>query len=91
MQIKWTDESVTDLDEIESYIAEENSPLVAIDIVLRVIKVVEKILPDHPGAGRPGRVKGTREFVIDGIPFTAVYRQLEKQNQLQVLRVLHDA
>ena len=89
MQLKWTDLADADLDRIEAYIAKENDPVVAIDVVLGVINTVELILPDHPHAGRLGRVKGTRELVIDGVPFIAIYRIVEV-NQLQILRVLHD-
>ncbi len=91
MQLNWTDLAVADLDNIEVYIAEENSPQVAVDVVLRVIDSTEMILSDHPKAGRVGRVKGTRELVINGIPFIAIYRQPRGENQLQILRVLHDA
>ncbi len=91
MQIKWTDLAAADLDHIEDYIAKDNSSSVAINVVLRLIDATEMILPDHPGAGRMGRVKGTRELAINGIPFTVVYRQMDSLNQLQILRVLHDA
>ncbi len=33
-----------------------------------------KSLPDHPARGRPGRVAGTRELVINRMPFIVVYR-----------------
>ncbi len=89
MQLKWTDLADADLGDIEAYIAKENDPIVAIDVVLNVINTVELVLPDHPHAGRLGRVKGTRELVIDGIPFVAIYRVVES-SQLQILRVLHD-
>ena len=91
MQLKWTDLAGEDLERIEAYITQENSPSVAIDVVLRVIETTEMILPDHPSAGRIGRVKGTRELVIDGVPFIAVYRLVERLSEIQVLRVLHDA
>jgi toxin ParE1/3/4 len=91
VQLKWTDLALADLGHIETYIAEDNSPVVAIDVVLKVIDTTEMILPDHPGAGRAGRVKGTRELVIDGIPFIVIYRKVERLNQVQILRVLHDA
>ena len=91
MRLKWTDLALEDLDHIEAYITEDNSPSVAIDIVLKVIDTTEMILPDHPDAGRIGRVKGTRELVIDGIPFIVIYRQVEGLNQIQILRLLHDA
>lgn len=90
MQLNWTDLAVADLDGIEVYISQENSPSVAIDVVLNIIDNTENILPDHPRAGREGRVKGTRELVINGIPFIVIYRQLEHLSQLQILRVLHD-
>lgn len=91
MQLKWTDFAAKDLDYIETYIATENSPLVAVDVVLKVISSSELILSNHPKAGRPGRVSGTRELVIDGIPFILIYRIVERLDQLQILRVLHDA
>ena len=90
MPLRWTEPAAQDLDKIEAYISRENSPIVAINIVLEVIETVEKILPDHPRAGRIGRVTGTRELVIDRTPFVVVYRECGT-DQVQVLRVLHDA
>lgn len=91
MQLKWTNLAEVDLDDVEAYIAKQNSPVVAIDVVLNIIDITEKILLDHPSAGRLGRVRGTRELVIDGVPFVVIYRQVVKLQQLEVLRVLHDA
>lgn len=90
MQLKWTEPAAQDLDKIEKYILRENSPAVAIDVVLKVIETVEMVLPTHPRAGRMGRVTGTREFVIEGVPFVVIYRQIGSY-QLQIIRVLHDA
>lgn len=89
MQPKWTDLADLDLDKIEAYIAEENSPIVAIDVVMNIVDSVHLILPGHPKAGRQGRVKNTRELVIDGLPFIVIYR--ENVNRIEILRVLHDA
>lgn len=91
MQLKWTELAVADLDHIEAYITRENCASVAIDVVLNVIDTAELLLPEHPNAGRVGRLKDTRELVVSGIPFTIIYRQLDDANQLQILRVLHDA
>ena len=64
----------------------------AIDVVLNIIKTTaEMILPDHPEGGRLGRLQGTRELVIDGIPFIVIYRKVESLNQVEILPVLHDA
>lgn len=91
MQLKWTDLAVADLDKIEAYIAKENSPGVAIDAVMKIVDTTHLILPEHPGAGRLGRLKGSRELVIDGLPFIVIYRQRHALDQLQILRVLHNA
>lgn len=91
MHLKWTELASADLDDIEAYIAEDNSPLVAVDVVLKILDVVELVLPSHPEGGRQGRKKGTRELVIDGIPYTVVYRIMKAYQEVQILRVLHDA
>jgi addiction module RelE/StbE family toxin len=91
VQLKWTELAAADPDRIEEYISEGNSPVVATDVVLNGIDAVELLLPEHPHAGRPGRLKGTRELVINGVPFVVIYRIVESVGQLQILRVIHDS
>lgn len=88
MRLRWTSLASGDLDHIEEYIAEDD-PLIAMDVVLRVIEKVELILPSHPAAGRMGRVEGTRELVIHGLPLVVVYREFP--GEVQILRVLRDS
>jgi toxin ParE1/3/4 len=45
------------------------------------------LLALYPQLGRPGRVKGTRELIISGSPFIAVYRV--KKTRIEILRILH--
>ena len=89
--LKWTDLAGIDLEKIEAHITQENSPSVAIDVVMNIIDNAHLILPDHPRAGRQGRLKNTRELVIDGVPFIVIYRENNRRNCLEILRVLHDA
>lgn len=91
MQLKWTDLADIDLEKIEAHITQENSPIVAIDVVMNIIDSVHLILSDHPRVGRQGRLKNTRELVMDGIPFIVVYREHVSTNCIEILRVLHDA
>jgi addiction module RelE/StbE family toxin len=91
VQLKWTDLADIDLEKIEARIAEDNSPIVAIDVVINIVDSVYLILPDHPGAGRQGRLKNTRELVIDGIPFIVIYREHIRENRIEILRILHEA
>lgn len=89
MLLKWTDLADIDLEKIEAHITQENSPIVAIDVVMNIIDSAQLILPDHPRAGRQGRLKNTRELVIDGVPFIVIYRENVSTNCLEILRVLH--
>ncbi|MFL0798672.1 MAG: type II toxin-antitoxin system RelE/ParE family toxin [Cellvibrionaceae bacterium] len=91
MQLKWTELADSDLEKIEAHITEENSAKAAINVVMNIIDSVELVLPRHPTAGRQGRVKDTRELVVDGIPFVVVYRENQAAGRVEVLRVLHDS
>ena len=91
MQLKWTDLADIDLEKIEAHITQDNSPSVAIDVVMNIIDSVHLILADHPRAGRQGRLKNTRELIIDGSPFIVVYREHISTHWIEILRVLLDA
>ena len=91
MQLKWTDLAEIDLEKIEAHITQENSPIVAIDVVMNIIYSAHIILSEHPKAGRQGRLKNTRELVINGIPLIVIYREHISTNAIEILRVLHDA
>jgi toxin ParE1/3/4 len=58
---------------------------------MSIIDSVYLILPDHPRAGRQGRLKNTRELVIDGAPFIVIYQENIITSTGEILRVLHDA
>ena len=64
----------------------QDDPLTAWRVNQEVLERAE-ILDDQPGIGRPGRVRGTREFVVTGTPFILVYRI--QNAQVEILRVLH--
>jgi toxin ParE1/3/4 len=91
VELKWTDLATADLDQVEAYIAQENSIVVAIDNVLKIIDTTEMMLSNHPTAGRLGRVKNTRELVINSVPFIVIYRESKTLQRIEILRVLHDA
>mgnify|MGYP001817449041 FL=1 len=46
-------------------------------------------LEDHPKLGRSGRVRGTLELVIPGLPYIVPYRV--KGKEVQILSVFHTA
>ena len=93
MRVRWTDPAQTDLLEILGYIAHDN-PAAARRVGQRLLSAV-RALAEQPRRGRPGRVAGTRELVIPGLPYIAIYRVHEPSRSLtgevEVLRVVHGA
>lgn len=88
MRLRWTRRAEKDLDGIAAYVGVD-SPAAAARVILELIDQVESLLPKYPAAGRPGRVLGTRELVIRGLPYVVPYRVRHKD--VEILRVLHTA
>jgi toxin ParE1/3/4 len=87
MQVQWTVSAGLDREAAIDYIAKDN--LSAALNQLDEIEGQTDRLADYPKLGRPGRVKGTRELVVNRTPFIVVYRI--KGEMVQILRVLHGA
>ncbi|WP_338132594.1 type II toxin-antitoxin system RelE/ParE family toxin [Alteromonas macleodii] len=60
-------------------------------MIVRTQSHQNSFLSEHPRAGRHGRLKNTRELVINGLPFIVIYRENIITNCIEILRVLHDA
>jgi addiction module RelE/StbE family toxin len=87
LRIHWTRPALADLEAIGDFIARDN--LVAAEqIVVRLVASVDA-LRDHPSLGRPGRLTGTRELVVTGLPYIVPYRVLG--DDVQILAVFHGA
>ncbi len=87
MPVKWTRTALLNLDEAIEYIAADK-PTAAAQVGAKIWNSA-KMLADHPGIGRPGRVAGTRELVIHSLPFILPY--VERDGVIFVLRVMHTA
>ena len=87
MKLRYTPQARSGLEEIHSYIAQDN-PVAARKAVAAIRRDVT-LLIDNPGLGRPGRVAGTRELVIARLPFVAAYRIHGRF--IEVLAVIHTA
>jgi addiction module RelE/StbE family toxin len=85
MRVKWTRRALDNLDSAVDYIAADK-PAVASDVALKILKTAKR-LADQPGIGRIGRVAGTRELVVPGLPYVLPY--VEKDGAVVILRVMH--
>lgn len=84
----WSPEAIADLAALRAYITQDD-PAAAQRVALYIVRNVETVLPNSSEMGRPGRVPGTREFVIPRTPYIVPYRLVG--NTIQVLRVFHSA
>jgi len=85
VRIRWTEPAAAALARIQDYIANENSRA-AFEVVRR-IRIAVSQLAVHPKIGRPGRVRGTYELVINNLPYIVAYRI--KKDEVQILSVYH--
>lgn len=88
MRMEWTVDALTDLEHISTWIEKERTLALANRVCRRIYAAVQT-LRQQPSLGRPGRVAGTRELVISGMPWIAVYTV--NANAIQLLRILHGA
>jgi toxin ParE1/3/4 len=86
-KIRWLRLALDDLNELMDYIAKDNPE--AATKVARQIWETTRMLSNHPGMGKPGRVPGTREMVATGTSYIVPYRVVA--NEVQILRILHSA
>ena len=82
----WTTEAIQDRHDIYDHIEADN-PSAALELDELFAEKASRLL-EHPGLGRPGRVRGTRELVM--LPnYVLVYDVAG--DKVRVLRVLHAA
>ncbi len=88
MKVIWQSLALDDLQHIEAFITEEwENPTLAVKTVQTIYNFTREQLKYR--SGRPGRVPGTFELVIQGgkLPYICVYR--EAGGNIEVLRVYH--
>lgn len=88
MRVRWTESAARDLTNICDYTREHSGPEAARKLALHVYEAVGSLLR-FPQLGRPGRKLGTREFVLHGLPFLAIYRI--REDVIEIARILHGA
>ncbi len=82
--VRWSEEATTDLVDIIDYIEQRNA--VAAKSLLTTIVQSAESLPLMPYLFRPGRVAGTREYVVH--PNYIVVYQVGS-DAIDILRILH--
>lgn len=86
MRVAWTRPAHDQLAEILAYVSECNAKAanrlaVEIDMHVRALGV-------NPYRGRAGRLSGTRELVLPGLPYVLAYRVTDR---VEILAIMHGA
>ena len=87
MRVRWTPADADDLEEIYGYL-ERHFPSLAEQTISELYEKIRS-LKLFPFQGRPGMRPGTRELVIPGLPYLAVYRVAGQT--IHVLHIRHGA
>lgn len=85
MKLIWTDQALSDLEEIEAFTANDNPR--AGSLVAKQVYRETFVLRRNPYLGRVGQVDGTRELVIQRYPYLALYEVVSEG--VRVLSVFH--
>ncbi len=87
MKIIWSPQARSDLRGAVLYVARDN-PRAAGGLRDRIKEAIGK-LATHSQMGRPGRVPGTREWVISGTAYIVPYQV--RNECVEILRVYHES
>ncbi len=81
---------VTDLKRIRTWVAKD-SPVNARSVIERILSAIETKIPAFPYIGRKGKVEGTREWIVRGLPYIILYEVDDARQVVIVLAVFHGA
>lgn len=85
MTVIWSPRAISHLTDLRTCIARDN-PDAAARTAVTLLTAVER-LAGLPNLGRPGRIPGTREFVVPGTPYVIPYRL--RGEHLEIIAVFH--
>lgn len=86
MNVSFTPQARDDLAAIRDWIAQDDDR--AADRVIARIVQTAMMFGQFPMLGRAGRVEGTREFSVVGLPYVIVYA-IASETDVDVLTVVH--
>ena len=90
MKVVIRESAYDDLAKIVGWIAQD-SPESGRSVATRILSAIEDRLVLFPKMGRAGRVEGTREWVVAGLPYVIVYQVDDARDAVVVLGVFHGA
>jgi toxin ParE1/3/4 len=87
MQVRWTAPAAQDLEDITLFILRNSES--AARAVAKALFDAANSLDVLPSRGRVGRIPGTRELVVTGLPYIVLYEVAD--TAVQILHIYHGA
>ena len=88
MRLRYTEQAREHIGAIFGFVHERN-PTAATQIIARIRLAAERLV-QFPRMGHVGRVPGTHEWVVRGLPYIVVYQVMDPDEVL-ILGVYHGA
>ena len=90
VRLRYTAQARAHIAGIYEYIRERN-PVAATEVIARIRLAAER-LTEFPRMGHAGRVSGTHEWVVRGLPYIIVYEiSATETDEVLILGVFHGA
>ena len=89
MKVRYAASARLDIDEIHEFASQRN-PIAASNIVEAIREAADR-LGEFPYIGHSGRLPGTYEWTVRGLPYIIVYEVHEERREVTVLGVFHGA
>ena len=89
MQVRWLATPLHNLDREADYIAKDHAQ--AARVLVHRIQGNVNPLAENPALGYPGRIHGTREFVVPDTRYIVPYRVRPRLARIEILRVFHSS
>jgi len=87
LPVKWTESAWADVDGITDYLLAEGMAFEAVEEYAQRIFKAPEYLAAFPGAGKPGRMPDTREWLVKNTPYALIYAV--RDDKVRILRVMH--
>lgn len=87
MSNEWAPSAHADLLEALKYFIEQEDRETGQQLVTRLFRVTDR-LATFPLSGKAGRIPGTRELMVPGLPYVLLYHMPQK-NAVEIIRVVH--
>jgi toxin ParE1/3/4 len=85
MRLRWSRRAIRRLASIHDYISQDSSAAAA-HVAAAIVQAAVQ-LERFPLSGREGRIEGTRELVVPGLPYILPYRI--GNDEVQIASVIH--